>query len=228
MKKPKRSRHRIPNCALELKCDPISEQYQAEIDASTAKLEMRHRKALMSLEAADRRASRIDAALQRTAAKSARNKAKQEQRKIQQAIEEREAELCQIEKLMVPSTYASRDSRRRIVRMESGAITVPIGALAVSLPSSKPDGGQHILYRHWSNSVLLYVGRTADGGRRTGEHAREKRWWLEQEVTNVTVEFYPNKEILKAAELHAIRTENPKYNIKGVFKIDKREEQAAS
>ena len=217
----KKSRHRIPACALEYKSDPITEWYQAEVDASTAKAETRHRKALMALEAADRRAERISAAMQRAVSKSAKNKARQEQRKVQKAIEEREAELCQIEKLMVPDAYASRDSRRRVVRMESGTITIPLGALAGAKPRpsvapTDDDGAIHALYRHFDGQgQLLYVGITLDPGGRTKCHARNKRWWLEEEVATMTIEYLPSREALKRAELYAIRSENPKYNIVG-------------
>lgn len=221
VKKPKRSRHRIPNCALEYRSDPISEHYQAEVDAATAKLEARHRKALMALEAADRRAERIRRTVQRTIARAAKNKARHEQRKLEMAVEEREAELCQIEKLMVPSTYASRDSRRRVVRMESGTITIPLGALAGSkprpvAPTLNGDHVIHALYRHFdSQGQLLYVGITIDPGGRTKTHARQKRWWLEEEVSTMTIEYLSSREAVKRAELHAIQTENPKYNIAG-------------
>jgi len=55
-KKPKQSRHRIP--ILELKADPINEQYQAEIEQSVARLEARYRKAEKALEAAEVKADR--------------------------------------------------------------------------------------------------------------------------------------------------------------------------
>jgi hypothetical protein len=43
-------------------------------------------------------------------------------------VEDRRRELRQIELLMMPSAYHGRDGRRRLVRQESGAITIPLGA----------------------------------------------------------------------------------------------------
>jgi hypothetical protein len=212
-------KHKIPPAALELRSDPISDEYWAEVETSTAKLEKQHRKAQQALEAIDRRADRIRLRIANRAAKFAARKVKRadedQLRQIEREQQARESELCEVERLMIPSNYAGRDRKRRVIRMESGTITVPMGALAIDIPSQKPDGGQHILYRHWSHDVLLYVGLTADGGERTSTHARKKRWWLEHEVTNVQVQFYPNRGMLKAAELLAIRTEDPKYNIAG-------------
>lgn len=53
-KKPRRSRHRVP--ILEMRSDPITPEYQAEIDQSVARLERRYRKAEAALQAAERRA----------------------------------------------------------------------------------------------------------------------------------------------------------------------------
>jgi hypothetical protein len=57
-KKPKRSRHRIPLCALEPRSEPVTPEYQAEVDASMDRLERRYRKAQKALEAAEARAER--------------------------------------------------------------------------------------------------------------------------------------------------------------------------
>lgn len=58
-KKPTRSRHRIPAIAYSPKdSEPIDERYQAEIDASMARLERMHRRAQKALDAAERRAER--------------------------------------------------------------------------------------------------------------------------------------------------------------------------
>jgi len=58
-KKPTRSRHRIPAIAFSPKeSEPIDERYQAEIDASMARLERMYRSAQKALESAERRAER--------------------------------------------------------------------------------------------------------------------------------------------------------------------------
>jgi hypothetical protein len=56
-KKPARSRHRIPACALQSRLEPISERYQTEVDMSTTRLEQRYRRAQKALEAAEQRAA---------------------------------------------------------------------------------------------------------------------------------------------------------------------------
>lgn len=56
MSKKIKSRHRIP--ALTLKSDPITPEYQAEIDRSMERLEARYRKAQKALEAAEVKAER--------------------------------------------------------------------------------------------------------------------------------------------------------------------------
>lgn len=57
-KKPNRSRHRIPTCALAVESDPVDERYQAEIDASVDHLQRRLLKAEKALEAAEAKADR--------------------------------------------------------------------------------------------------------------------------------------------------------------------------
>lgn len=68
-KKPRQSRHRIPR--LELKSDPITPEYQAEVDRSVAKLEARYRKAQKALEVAEARAERARAQAEALARKQA-------------------------------------------------------------------------------------------------------------------------------------------------------------
>lgn len=204
-KKPKRSRHRIPDCAFELRSDPIDERYQAEIDASTRRLEQRYRKAEQALAKAEAKAERlriqIDALAekQREAARIAAHRAQEQQRVVeyierirvaaQQSrmdaaraelerkyrdavarrnaqtaarkaeakaarqhdqqlilrrreydqlllqVQDRRRELHEIELLMQADGYA-RDSRRRRVRHEAGAITIPLGGTTGVSPKS--------------------------------------------------------------------------------------------
>lgn len=126
--KARRSRHRIPDCALTLEPDPISDRYWREVWASTARLERQYLKAQKALAAAERRTEKarktVDAAITRTSNRQA-------QRKLDGlllVVEERRRELHQIELLMIPTDYNGRDSRRRGARHESGAITIPLGA----------------------------------------------------------------------------------------------------
>lgn len=193
----KRTRHRIPAVALELKSDPIDERYWAEVEASTSRLERQYRKATKALAAAEAKAERkrlhIERLVeqQREAARIAERRAAEEQRlleyiqrikiaaqesrinaaraeierqrsdaiarqKAQAAarktaarvvrereqliiqqrreqdallltVENRRRELHEIERLMQAEGYG-RDSKRRLARHESGAITIPLGA----------------------------------------------------------------------------------------------------
>lgn len=68
------------------------------------------------------------------------------------------------------------------------------------------------LYRAKSDlGELLYVGITAAGLARFREHAEQKPWW--QDVAVVELEHHDTREAAAAAEVEAIRTECPRYNI---------------
>jgi predicted GIY-YIG superfamily endonuclease len=70
---------------------------------------------------------------------------------------------------------------------------------------------RHALYRIFDRTdALLYVGITADLGKRLATHQRNKSWW--HEVNNITIEHFSNRSRALEAEAHAIRTENPLYN----------------
>lgn len=51
----------------------------------------------------------------------------------------RKAELAFVRSLMIPGDYAGRDGRRRLVREESGAITIPLGATTGIRQRSAPN-----------------------------------------------------------------------------------------
>jgi hypothetical protein len=136
-KKPKRSRHRIPACALQPKSDPVDERYQAEIDASITKLEARYRKAEKALAAAERRAEAARAELAAAAATASRAARQRRYDQLLLIVEARRRELHQIELLMQQDGY-SRDSRRRHIRQEAGAITIPLGATTGQRPKPAP------------------------------------------------------------------------------------------
>ncbi|SLD50621.1 Uncharacterised protein [Mycobacteroides abscessus subsp. bolletii] len=124
MSKVRKSRHRVPTLAMT--SDPIDERYQAEIDTATNRLERRYRRAQCALQKAQARAQR---ALQLHAAHPSR--ANRDVRDgLQVLVERRRAELHEIELLMLPTNYAGRDARRRRVRHETAAITIPLGATA--------------------------------------------------------------------------------------------------
>jgi predicted GIY-YIG superfamily endonuclease len=69
------------------------------------------------------------------------------------------------------------------------------------------------LYRMRSaDGTLLYVGITACLPARIKQHAGGKRWW--DEVATITVEHFPTRDEVEVAELEAIRSERPTYNVK--------------
>lgn len=68
------------------------------------------------------------------------------------------------------------------------------------------------LYRFYNDSgQLLYVGITNDPPRRMGQHAKDKEWWAQ--VRGMTVDWYPDRPSVLAAEKRAINVENPLHNI---------------
>lgn len=73
---------------------------------------------------------------------------------------------------------------------------------------SKP----HVLYRMFNqDGELLYVGLTNNPKTRFSNHSLAKPWF--GEVANITVQTFPTREALAAAEYEAIRDESPRYNI---------------
>lgn len=70
----------------------------------------------------------------------------------------------------------------------------------------------HILYRFYDDEErLLYIGVTADPGRRMSAHSRGKPWW--QSVRNITMQNFSTSADLMRAERQAIKTEDPIYNV---------------
>ncbi len=71
----------------------------------------------------------------------------------------------------------------------------------------------HILYRFFDHhAALLYVGITNDASRRFGEHS-DKPWW--DKVEYIRLQRFENRVELEAAELRAIESELPRYNVAG-------------
>lgn len=69
-----------------------------------------------------------------------------------------------------------------------------------------------VVYRFFDDDdSLLYVGMTIDSGRRYGDHRRRQPWW--GEVTRIMIERHPDRQAARRAELLAIRTEQPRYNV---------------
>lgn len=67
------------------------------------------------------------------------------------------------------------------------------------------------LYRFYSDGgQLLYVGITNNPPRRFTEHAGSKDWW--NSVSGITMQRYPDRAAVQAAEKRAIAVESPLYN----------------
>lgn len=69
----------------------------------------------------------------------------------------------------------------------------------------------HALYRFFDASGdLLYIGITLNPAGRWKQHREEKPWW--EEVTDITIETYPDRPSVLEAERKAIIAEHPRYN----------------
>jgi predicted GIY-YIG superfamily endonuclease len=70
------------------------------------------------------------------------------------------------------------------------------------------------LYRLFNEpGRLLYVGVAYDPEVRLAQHRRRKPWWPEVDEDRTTLAWHPTREAAEAAELIAIRAEEPVYNI---------------
>lgn len=67
------------------------------------------------------------------------------------------------------------------------------------------------LYRFYTDTGrLLYVGITADPGKRFGQHAATKSWW--PDVRGISLEWYETRVEVEHAERRAIQIEQPVWN----------------
>lgn len=74
------------------------------------------------------------------------------------------------------------------------------------------DGSDHALYRFFNaDGGLLYIGISVNPSTRFRRHKGEQPWWLE--VTQITIERYPARSEVLAAEKRAIEAEHPLYNV---------------
>lgn len=85
-----------------------------------------------------------------------------------------------------------------------------LGAL---LAAPVPRKGDHVVYRHWSTDDLLYIGVSSAFLARQRDHCRQSHWW--KDITRITVEYHPDRTAAEAAELAAILSERPAWNIAG-------------
>lgn len=72
--------------------------------------------------------------------------------------------------------------------------------------------GKQTLYRFWShNHELLYIGISSNLPQRITEHRQNKKWWTD--IATITVEHFPDRASVSAAEKIAIQNERPLWNI---------------
>lgn len=116
-KKPKRSRHRVPTIHV-MRSDPVTAEYQREVDASVARLEARYRKAQKGLAAAELRAQRARDEAQRLTEKQAEARRVAEHRL---AEEQRLTEY--IEQIRAAAQRARVASARAALERQQQAVT---------------------------------------------------------------------------------------------------------
>lgn len=78
----------------------------------------------------------------------------------------------------------------------------------------RPPNGRrrHALYRLYNAAGdLLYVGISLTAAERMGGHRSVQRWW--GQVASVQLEPHRTRDAAHAAEIEAIKTEHPRYNI---------------
>lgn len=70
----------------------------------------------------------------------------------------------------------------------------------------------HVTYRlYGTDSSLLYVGFTSNVPERFKDHRASKSWW--REVARARLQVHQSRATAKEAEIEAIRTERPRYNV---------------
>jgi predicted GIY-YIG superfamily endonuclease len=62
-----------------------------------------------------------------------------------------------------------------------------------------------------SQGKLLYVGISGNPGRRFHQHSKDKPWW--PQVASSTMEHFDTRREAEAAEMDAIKTERPAFNV---------------
>lgn len=85
------------------------------------------------------------------------------------------------------------------------------GDAAPSAPQ-EPQGERTALYRMFgADGELLYLGISRNFGTRWQTHASRSVWW--PDVRSQAIDWHESREAAAAAEIDAIRTERPKYNV---------------
>lgn len=86
--------------------------------------------------------------------------------------------------------------------------------VARAFPPVRTNPTGHVVYRHFTaEDILLYVGYSSRVDERQVEHKKSAPWWAES--ARMEVERFGAREDAIAAELTAIRTEHPLWNVQG-------------
>ncbi len=81
-------------------------------------------------------------------------------------------------------------------------------------PPRPPLPVGHLVYRHYTaEGILLYVGYTSRLEERQRSHRQSATWWCES--ARMEVERFDTRDAALLAELDAIRTEHPLWNVQG-------------
>ena len=78
--------------------------------------------------------------------------------------------------------------------------------------STVSTGQRTALYRHFdANGELLYVGISLNAVSRLAQHRQTSPWF--DEIARIEIEWHPTREDACDAEITAIHTEHPRYNV---------------
>lgn len=92
--------------------------------------------------------------------------------------------------------------------MRRNGMIVPVRLSPVSM-----DGGGAV-YRHYDDAGrLLYIGACGNPRKRLSSHVSQSKWF--RQIVRVEIEWFDDGDAALAAELAAIRTENPVHNVRG-------------
>jgi predicted GIY-YIG superfamily endonuclease len=94
---------------------------------------------------------------------------------------------------------------------------MPLPADVVELMTGRSyHGVRTAVYRFFDPAgSLLYVGVTDNPTIRFAAHRGKANWWTRADPTNTTLSWYETREEAEAAELQAIVSERPEFNIVG-------------
>jgi hypothetical protein len=120
-----------------------------------------------------------------------------------------------------PATFRQSDLDLAIKRAEQAGVRVVDAGIdkngrrmVLSCVSGPTKDVETSLYRHFDqDGTLLYVGIAIDPIKRLYSHSSVSHWY--DQIETVKIKRYPSRYTALAAEVEAIRTEKPLYNVAG-------------